>query len=304
MSPPLETLKTGLRAGWMPLLALTLVIGIHQGSNILAGEAIFDHVASDPGTVPGLFWPYQLLGMLFWLVSFVIWCWFLTRWIEAELGLASTMPKMAFLKHVCWQQFLALLIAGILFTLLGLFTLSMFAFTILPALIPILSPNPADGSGMIQLAMGAYMAMVIVTTSVSLLAGYAYVRYSAALGLVARTGRAISIGKAFTLCGQHAPPRSVLRTIGYPYLYLMVVPAIIVVISMLLASDWLAAMIPVPGNPVVVPVAERTFILTLFGVLLSLVWALAIPLVMGFFLIRFLQRIDSALPATSEISVD
>ena len=72
MSPPLETLKTGLRAGWMPLLALTLVIGIHQGSNILASEAIFDHVASDPGTVPGLFWPYQLLGMLFWLVSFVI----------------------------------------------------------------------------------------------------------------------------------------------------------------------------------------------------------------------------------------
>ena len=152
------------------LLALTLVIGIHQGSNILAGEAIFDHVASDPGTVPGLFWPYQLLGMLFWLVSFVIWCWFLTRWIEAELGLASTMPKMAFLKHVCWQQFLALLIAGILFTLLGLFTLSMFAFTILPALIPILSSNPADGSGMIQLAMGAYVAMVIVTTPVSLLA--------------------------------------------------------------------------------------------------------------------------------------
>ena len=84
----------------------------------------------------------------------------------------------------------------------------------------------------------------------------------------------------------------------------MLVPAIIGVISMLLASDWLAAMIPVPGNPVVVPVAERTFILTLFGVLLSLVWALAIPLVMGFFLIRFLQRIDSALPATSEISVD
>ena len=42
----------------------------------------------------------------------------------------------------------------------------------------------------------------------------------------------------------------------------------------------------------------------LFGVLLRLVWALAIPLVMGFFLIRFLQRIDSALPATSEISVD
>ena len=218
MSPPLETLKTGLRAGWMPLLALTLVIGIHQGSNILAGEAIFDHVASDPGNVPGLFWPYQLLGMLFWLVSFVICCWFLTRWIEAELGLASTMPKMAFLKHVCWQQFLALLIAGILFTLLGLFTLSMFAFTILPALIPILSPNPADGSGMIQLAMGAFVAMVIVATPVYLLAGYVYVRYSAALGLVARTGRAISIGKAFTLCGQHAPPRSVLRTIGYPYL--------------------------------------------------------------------------------------
>ena len=84
----------------------------------------------------------------------------------------------------------------------------------------------------------------------------------------------------------------------------MLVPAIIGVISMLLASDWLAAMIPVPGNPVVVPVAETPFILTLFGVLLSLVWALAIPLVMGFFLIRFLQRIDSALPATSEISVD
>ena len=30
MFPTLETLKTGLRAGWMPLLALTLVIGIHQ----------------------------------------------------------------------------------------------------------------------------------------------------------------------------------------------------------------------------------------------------------------------------------
>ena len=304
MSPPLETLKTGLRAGWMPLLALTLVIGIHQGSNILAGEAIFDHVASDPDTVPGLFWPYQLLGMLFWLVSFVIWCWFLTRWIEAELGLASTMPRMAFLKHVCWQQFLALLIAGILFTLLGLFTMFMFASTILPALVPVLSLNPADGSGIIQLAMGAFVAMVIVATPVCLLAGYVYVRYSAALGLVARTGRTISIGKAFTLCGQHAPPRSVLRTIGFPYLYLVLVPAIMVVVGMLLARDWLAAMIPVPGNPVVGPAAETTFMLTSFGLLLGLVWTLAIPLVMGFFLIRFLQRSDSALPATSEITAD
>ncbi|MGC6496299.1 MAG: hypothetical protein ACON4I_00130 [Candidatus Puniceispirillaceae bacterium] len=285
-------------------MALILVIGIHQGSNILAGDAMLDGVASDPGTVPGLFWAHFLLGILIWLVSFFIWCWFLTRWIEAEFDLVSTMPRMAFLKHVCWQQFLALLIAGMLFTLFGLFTMSLYAFTILPALVPILSPNPADSSGMIQLAMGTYVSMVIVTTPVFLMAGYAYVRYSAALGLVARTGRTISIGKAFTLCGQHAPPRSVLRTIGFPYLYLLLVPAIMVVVSMLLARDWLAAMIPVPGNPVVGPAAETTFMLTSFGLLLGLVWTLAIPLVMGFFLIRFLQRIDSAVPATSEIIAD
>jgi len=274
------------------------------GSNYLAGDAMLDGVASDPGTVPGLFWAHFLLGILIWLVSFFIWCWFLTRWIEAEFGLASTMPRVAFLKHVCWQQFLALLIAGMLFTLFGLFTMSLYAFTILPALVPILSPNPADGSGMIQLAMGTYVSMVIVTTPVLLMAGYAYVRYSAALGLVARTGRTISIGKAFTLCGRHAPPRSVLRTIGFSYLYLVLVPVIMVVVSMLLARDWLAAMIPVPGNPVVGPAAETTFMLTSFGLLLGLVWTLAIPLVMGFFLIRFLQRIDSAVPATSEMIAD
>ena len=72
----------------------------------------------------------------------------------------------------------------------------------------------------------------------------------------------------------------------------------------MLVSDWLTAMIPVPDNPVVAPVAESAFILTLFGVLLSLVWTLAILLVMGFLLIRFLKRIDSALSATSGISVD
>ena len=49
MSPPLETLKTGLRAALMPFLALILVIGIRQGSNILAGDAMLDGVAtSDP----------------------------------------------------------------------------------------------------------------------------------------------------------------------------------------------------------------------------------------------------------------
>ena len=72
----------------------------------------------------------------------------------------------------------------------------------------------------------------------------------------------------------------------------------------MLVSDWLTAMIPVPDNPVVAPVAETAFILTLFGVLLSLVWTLAILLVMGFLLIRFMKRIDSALSATSGISVD
>lgn len=71
----------------------------------------------------------------------------------------------------------------------------------------------------------------------------------------------------------------------------------------MLATDWLTAMIPVPDNPVVAPVAETPSILTIFGVLLSLVWTLAILLVMGFLLIRFLQRIDIALSATFEISV-
>ena len=172
----------------------------------------------------------------------------------------------------------------------------IFATAIVPPLLDALVKDPMQPPSKLHASAILTAAMLFFLTPVFLLSAYVYVRFSACLGLVARTGQAVGIGRACALCDVHAPDGRVFRTVWNMVFYTLVLPTLLMLASLMLATDWITAMIPVPGNPVALPAGEAHTTLTIINLLISTLWTVAIPLIITFFLIRFLRRIDSVLP--------
>ena len=293
---PIKDLKAGLCAGWPPLLTLGLITAFWTAIDLWLNPHLVANVTREIGGPTGIFLWALGLSLAYLVALFAIWCWFLSRWLQAEFGLADTMSPGTFLRHIALQQFLALLIATILMIGLGLMIIMIFVTAAVEPLLDVLIKEPMQPRSMLHASAILTGLMLFFLTPVFLLSAYVYVRFSACLGLMARTGKAVGIGRAFALCETHAPDGGIFRTAWKMVFYTLVLPTLLMLASLMLATDWITAMIPVPGNPVALTAGEAHTTLTIINLLISTLWTVAIPLIIAFFLIRFLRRIDSALP--------
>ena len=124
----------------------------------------------------------------------------------------------------------------------------IFATAIVPPLLDALVKDPMQPPSKLHASAILTGAMLFFLTPVFLLSAYVYVRFSACLGLVARTGQAVGIGRAFALCDVHAPDGRVFRTVLNMVFYTLVLPTLLMLASLMLAADWITAL-PVRLEP-------------------------------------------------------
>ena len=177
-----EDLKTGLFAGWKPVLASIIVVLM----TVIALTGGWEHFGWDGNSIPdpsdGVPTAMKLalvISIVSALALYLLWCWFLSNWIKATFGLAKDMRPRDFFLHVVLQQFLTLLVAAAASVIIGI-VIAITAMTIFMQHGTAWLMAGLSGPDSAATMLGIMICVVVVCFyPVSLLMAYLYLRFPA-----------------------------------------------------------------------------------------------------------------------------
>jgi hypothetical protein len=306
----IDDLKTGLRAGWKPVIAAMTVVVLMvialTGSWELLGWNI-DSTPDPDGGMPAAIQTALAIGMISGTILYLFWCWFLSNWITAEFGLAATTRPAAFYRHVVLQQFLALLSALSASAVIGIvIAIVVFTISMRHATSWIVSGLSSLDNAAIMLA-SMLCIMVVCFYPVILMATYLFLRFSTGLAITAKTGAAVNISRAFALCAEYVPRGKAIRLAHLFALCVFGLPFLIMAAGLFLGLDWIAYvnLVEQTTNTITTSGSEKItttgtkYSYSVASPIISWVQMISMPFVTGLFLIRFLRQMPTDIPVGS-----
>lgn len=210
----LSDIRTGLRAGWQPLLAfvamqVALFVVLMVTDSMILDEA--GKPTEDPTIIRRFVWLVVVSSIGFSAGMFLTYCWFLARWLRAEFGLVPPLRPAVFLRQVVVQQLISVILASIASLLSGLVTMAV-ATGIVMSLFSII--GAAGGTVLFYINILIFIIYLLALIPPILCYFYVYLRYAPGLLPPDSARKKLKLSYALAYSRENAAKSLVFRAAG------------------------------------------------------------------------------------------
>ena len=210
----LSDIRTGLRAGWQPLLAfvamqVALFVVLMVTDSMILDEA--GKPTEGPAIISRFVWLVVVSSIGLSAGMFLTYCWFLARWLRAEFGLVPPLRPAVFLRQVVVQQLISVILASIASLLSGLVTMAV-ATGIVMSLFSII--GAAGGTVLFYINILIFIIYLLALIPPILCYFYVYLRYAPGLLPPDSTRKKLKLSYALAYSRENAAKSLVFRAAG------------------------------------------------------------------------------------------